>query len=169
MYNIKALTQTVLFVLAYAVWFLLFLPCCTACEILVSQQGFKPRPSALRVQSLNHWTARELPHMILLIYKCPKYTSSVSSTKVKSIKLRKLEHVILLLYNLKYKQVKMETLALFSVLGEKTQFFIVKYNANGRFFWQIHFIRLWKFLSDIHKSLHREWVFYFFQCFLCDY
>ena len=34
---------------------------CGACGILVPQPGIKPVPSALEVQNLNHWTAREVP------------------------------------------------------------------------------------------------------------
>ena len=33
---------------------------------LVSQPGIKPMPSVLEAQSLNHWTAREVP----IIYDC---------------------------------------------------------------------------------------------------
>ena len=32
-----------------------------ACGILVPRPGIEPRPSAVRVQSPNHWTAREVP------------------------------------------------------------------------------------------------------------
>ena len=32
-----------------------------ACEILVPQLGIELRPSAVKVQSPNHWTTRELP------------------------------------------------------------------------------------------------------------
>ena len=32
-----------------------------ACGILVPQPGFEPAPPALEAQSLNHWTAREVP------------------------------------------------------------------------------------------------------------
>ena len=33
-----------------------------ACGILVPQTGIKPAPSALEVQSLNHWTAWDCPN-----------------------------------------------------------------------------------------------------------
>ena len=33
--------------------------CCMACEILVPRPGTEPGPSAVRVQSPNHWAARE--------------------------------------------------------------------------------------------------------------
>ena len=32
-----------------------------ACGILVPSPGIEPRPSAVKAQSPNHWTARELP------------------------------------------------------------------------------------------------------------
>ena len=36
--------------------------CChTACEIVVPRPGIEPGPSALKVQSLNLWTTREVP------------------------------------------------------------------------------------------------------------
>ena len=39
---------------------------CPACKILVSWPGIKPVPLAVEVQSLNHWTTREVPlHHIL--------------------------------------------------------------------------------------------------------
>ena len=31
------------------------------CRILVPQPGIKPMPPAMRAQSLNHWTTREVP------------------------------------------------------------------------------------------------------------
>ena len=34
------------------------------CRILISQAGIEPTPSALKVQSLNHWTTREVPGRI---------------------------------------------------------------------------------------------------------
>ena len=34
---------------------------CTACGILVPRPGIEPGPSSMRVQSPNHWTAREFP------------------------------------------------------------------------------------------------------------
>ena len=41
--------------------FFFSLPCCMAYGILVPQSGIKPVPPALEAQSLNHWTAREVP------------------------------------------------------------------------------------------------------------
>ena len=34
-----------------------------ACGILVPRPGIEPTPPALEAQSLNHWTAREVPEM----------------------------------------------------------------------------------------------------------
>ena len=57
-------------------------PCHTACRILVPQLGIEPGPSAVKVQSPNHWTARKIPyglHLIMLIVKpqlfllCPMF------------------------------------------------------------------------------------------------
>ena len=36
-----------------------------ACRILVPRPGIKPLPPALEAQSLNHWTAREVPYTFL--------------------------------------------------------------------------------------------------------
>ena len=38
-----------------------FFACHVACRILVPRPGIKPRPSAMKAQSPNHWTAREFP------------------------------------------------------------------------------------------------------------
>ena len=40
-------------------WFGVFFFGQTACRILVPQPGIQPRPSAVKVQSLSHWIARE--------------------------------------------------------------------------------------------------------------
>ena len=42
-----------------------FLPHCTACGILVPQPRIEPMPPAVEAQSLNHWTAREVPGFFL--------------------------------------------------------------------------------------------------------
>ena len=44
--------------------FIYFWPRHTACGILVSQPGVKPAPPALQAQSLNQWTAREVPDFL---------------------------------------------------------------------------------------------------------
>ena len=41
--------------------YFLFGCCCIACGFLVPWLGFKPVPSALKVQSLNHWTTGKVP------------------------------------------------------------------------------------------------------------
>ena len=43
-------------------FFYLFIFGHTACGILVPQPGIEPGPPALEAWSLNHWTAREVPH-----------------------------------------------------------------------------------------------------------
>ena len=35
---------------------------CVAYEIFIHQPGIEPVPPAVESQSLNHWTAREVPH-----------------------------------------------------------------------------------------------------------
>ena len=45
---------------------LCFWPHWVACGILVSGSGIEPVPPALEVQSLNHWTAREVPNAVLV-------------------------------------------------------------------------------------------------------
>ena len=37
-----------------------------ACGIIVPRPGIKPAPPAFEVQSLNHWTAREVPRILTL-------------------------------------------------------------------------------------------------------
>ena len=47
--------------------FLIYLPIiCAACGILVPRPGIEPVPSALEVQSLNRWTAREVPLTLII-------------------------------------------------------------------------------------------------------
>ena len=40
---------------------LIFWLCCVACGILVPNQGSNLSPPALEAQSLNHWTAKNVP------------------------------------------------------------------------------------------------------------
>ena len=42
-------------------WGVFFRPHPVACGILVPQSWIKPMPPAMRVQSLNHWTTKEVP------------------------------------------------------------------------------------------------------------
>ena len=41
--------------------YLIFWLCCAACGVPVPQLGIEPVPPVLEAQSLNHWTAREVP------------------------------------------------------------------------------------------------------------
>ena len=43
-----------------------FWPHQAACEILVPWPGIEPAPPALEAQSLNHWTAREVPERLFI-------------------------------------------------------------------------------------------------------
>ena len=47
--------------------FIYFWLCLKACGILVPHPGLEPTLYALQVQSLNHWTAREVPSVTLLM------------------------------------------------------------------------------------------------------
>ena len=47
------------FILFYFILF--FWPHCMACRILIPRPGIEPASPALGVQSLNHWTAKEIP------------------------------------------------------------------------------------------------------------
>ena len=47
---------------------IIFWPLHVACGILVPWPGIEPTPPALAVWSLNHWTAREVPHVLLLLF-----------------------------------------------------------------------------------------------------
>ena len=42
---------------------------CVACAIIAPQPGIIPRPTAVNVPSLNHWTAREIPVYRFIIHK----------------------------------------------------------------------------------------------------
>ena len=44
-----------------------------ACGILVPQPGTEPMPPAVEAWSLNHWTAREVPHEYLLSINYMQY------------------------------------------------------------------------------------------------
>ena len=47
---------------------------CDACGILVPWPGMKPTPPALEVQSLNHWSARQVPRVVILRALSVAYT-----------------------------------------------------------------------------------------------
>ena len=44
---------------------LIFWSDCTSCQILAPQQGIEPESPALEIASLNHWTTRKFPQMLL--------------------------------------------------------------------------------------------------------
>ena len=44
-------------------------PCHMACEMLVHPPGIKPRPTAVKAPSFNHWTTREFPKYIFFKFK----------------------------------------------------------------------------------------------------
>ena len=54
----------VYFILLFCIY--IFRSHCTACGILVSWPGIKPKPPALEALSLNHWTNREVPSGLTL-------------------------------------------------------------------------------------------------------
>ena len=72
--------------------FFFFWPRQVACGILVLQPGIEPMPSAVKVQSPNHWTAREFPENVIfkkdmwlcLRWHCP-LKSQVTSTRWKPV------------------------------------------------------------------------------------
>ena len=47
---------------------LIFWPCHMACVILVPLLGIEPAALALEVESLNHWTAWEVPNNYIMIH-----------------------------------------------------------------------------------------------------
>jgi len=49
--------------------FFSFWPHYLVCEFLIPQPGIKPKPSILKAQSANHWTAGEFPILYLLKLK----------------------------------------------------------------------------------------------------
>ena len=57
------------------------------CGILVPQPGIKPMPPAVEAQTLNYWTAREVPDMVLLMLSLSPYNNSDRSTSISAILL----------------------------------------------------------------------------------
>ena len=58
-----------------------FWPCPAACRILVPRPGIEPLPPPLGAQSLNHWTAWEVPNpTIFLMYVLLDSTDMMSMT-----------------------------------------------------------------------------------------
>ena len=56
-------------------FFFFFCPHIMACRILVPQPGIEPMPPGVEVQSLNHWTAREVLAIQILYYYGPCWDS----------------------------------------------------------------------------------------------
>ena len=44
-----------------------------ACRILVPQPGIEPSPPAVEAQSLNYWTAREVPNKLNLNWQAQEF------------------------------------------------------------------------------------------------
>lgn len=57
--------EPLIFLSLLPILFLCVWPCLMACWILVSRAGIKPVSTALEVQSLNHWIAREVPTIFI--------------------------------------------------------------------------------------------------------
>ena len=55
------------YLLLFVFFFSFFWPHCTTCGILVPPSGIEHLPPPLEAQSLNHWTAREVP--VFFLYK----------------------------------------------------------------------------------------------------
>ena len=49
-------------------FYFIFWPLSAACGILVPRPGIEPTPPALEAESLNHWTAREVPLYTISFY-----------------------------------------------------------------------------------------------------
>ena len=60
--------------ISFQVFSCLFGPCHAACGIWVPQPGIKPMHPALEVQSLNHWTTREIARWFCLFFKMTNAT-----------------------------------------------------------------------------------------------
>ena len=67
---------------------LLFCLCFVACRILVPWPGNEPPSPTLGAQSLNHWTARKVPHVTLLIGSHSTITTSISRMSPTRLLLR---------------------------------------------------------------------------------
>ena len=52
------------------IWDLFLFFGCMSCGILVPSPGTEPVPCAVEVQSLNHWTSREIPSGLLKCWVC---------------------------------------------------------------------------------------------------
>ena len=63
--------------------FLFSWQCCTACGLLAPWPGIEPPPLALEVQSLNHWTTREVPQLSSV--RCHPTTSKFNVSQMEFI------------------------------------------------------------------------------------
>ena len=68
-------------VLFFVLYLIYFWPHHRACKILVPWPGIEPTAPVLETQSLNHWTAREVP----ILFKDVRYPSSPWSSASKSL------------------------------------------------------------------------------------
>ena len=59
----KSLLNLFQYCFCFMFWFLV----CEACGILAPKPGIEPAPPALEAQSLNHWTAREVPSVVSVL------------------------------------------------------------------------------------------------------
>ena len=64
----------------------IYWPCHVACGILVPQPGVEPAPPAVEVQSLNHWTTKEVPDFI--VFKCVSYMTEEKCKRLAYIHVR---------------------------------------------------------------------------------
>lgn len=67
----KKLASSLMFYLHSEVYIYIYICGCKAFKVLVSLPGIKLVPSAVRAQSLKHWTAREFPCLVFLCFSFP--------------------------------------------------------------------------------------------------
>ena len=85
----------------------MFWPCHAACRVLVPWPGIEPGPPASGAQSLNHWTAREVPSPFFLTAS-PSVTHSCQAASPgsceQSLSARCWQAIIKLKQNLQWQQ-----------------------------------------------------------------
>ena len=62
-----------------------FLTVSRASGILVPQPGMEPKPPAVKVQSPNHWTTRDVPQSVLLMQEISSMTLSDGLTFIQTV------------------------------------------------------------------------------------
>lgn len=67
----KKLASSLMLYLHSEVYIYIYICGCKAFKALVSLPGIKLVPSAVRAQSLKHWTAREFPYLVFLCFSSP--------------------------------------------------------------------------------------------------